>query len=146
LREDDPVELEKRNRGRSSQTNANREPGSKTAILGLDRKRKEKGDTNDMAFKDDDSNLDAVLIALIAGVGIGFGLGILFAPRSGSRTRAALARSANDQIDRIKDRFDDLSDSASDLLDQGKRTISKHKDTLTQVAETAKKAYQGVVG
>jgi gas vesicle protein len=98
-----------------------------------------------MAFKDDDSNLDTVLIALIAG-GIGFGLGILFAPKSGARTRAALARSANDQLDSIKDRFDDLGDSASDLLDKSKRTIGKHKETLTKVADTAKKAYQGVVG
>jgi gas vesicle protein len=118
---------------------------SKTAILGVDRKGKKKEIPNNMAFRDDDSNLDTILIALIAG-GIGFGLGILFAPRSGSRTRAVLARSANDQIDRIKDRFDDLSDSASDLLDQGKRSVGKHKETLAQVAETAKKAYQGVVG
>jgi gas vesicle protein len=99
-----------------------------------------------MAFKDDDSDIGAVLIALIAGVGIGFSLGILFAPRSGARTRAVLAGGANDQIDRIKDQFDDLSDSASDLLDQGKRTIGKHTETLAQAAERAKKSYQGVAG
>jgi gas vesicle protein len=99
-----------------------------------------------MAFRDDDSNVDTVIMALIAGVGIGFGLGILFAPRSGARTRAALAKSANDQLERLKDQLDDFSDSASDLLDQGKRTLGKHKETLSQVAETAKKAYQGVVG
>lgn len=99
-----------------------------------------------MAFRDDDSNVDSVLIALVAGVGIGFGLGILFAPKSGARTRAALAKSANQQFDRLKDQFDDFSESASDLLDQGKRTIDKHKETLAHVAETAKNAYKGVVG
>ncbi len=113
-------------------------------ILGVERKAKEI--LNNMGFREDDSNMDTVLVALVAGLGIGFGLGLLFAPRSGARTRAALARSANDQMDRIKDRFDDFSDSASDLLDKSKRTIGKHKETLAQAAETAKKAYQGVVG
>ena len=99
-----------------------------------------------MRFREDSSNVDTVLVALVAGIGIGFGLGILFAPRAGVKTRAAIARSATDGIDQIKDQFDDISDSASELLDKGKRAIDKHKEALAQVSESAKKAYRGVMG
>jgi gas vesicle protein len=99
-----------------------------------------------MRFKEDDSNIDSILLALVAGVGIGFGLGILYAPRAGSKTRAALARGANDRLDQLKDQFDDFSDSASDLLDKGKRAAAKHKDTLVSVSDSAKKVYRDVVG
>jgi gas vesicle protein len=99
-----------------------------------------------MPFREDDSNVENVLIALAAGIGIGFSLGILFAPRSGAKTRAALARSANDGLDQLKDQFDEFSDSASDILDKGKRAIDKHKQTIAQASETAKKAYRGVMG
>jgi len=99
-----------------------------------------------MGFREDNSNIDSVLIALVAGVGIGFGLGILFAPRAGAKTRAAIARSANDGLDQLKDQFDEFSDTASDILDKGKRAIDKHKQTIAQVSDTARKAYRGVVG
>ena len=46
------------------------------------------------------------VLALLAGAAIGFGIGILFAPDSGSKTR-----------EKIKDGFDDLKDQAKSKLD-----------------------------
>ena len=46
------------------------------------------------------------IIALLAGAAIGVGLGILFAPEKGSKTR-----------EKIKDGFDDLKDQAKSKLD-----------------------------
>lgn len=55
--------------------------------------------------------------SFLAGLGIGIGLGIIFAPMSGEETRGNLQQRAND-----------LADSARDLADQGRdrmrRTVS----------------------
>ncbi|HLY99171.1 MAG TPA: YtxH domain-containing protein [Candidatus Angelobacter sp.] len=50
--------------------------------------------------------------SFLAGLGIGLGLGILFAPMSGAETRNNLQRQAGD-----------LADSARDLVDQGKERV-----------------------
>ena len=63
------------------------------------------------------------IIALLAGAAIGVGLGILFAPDKGSKTR-----------EKIKEGFDDLKDQAKlklDFLDdETKAKISDTKDEL----------------
>lgn len=62
-------------------------------------------------------------LALLAGAAIGVGLGILFAPDKGSKTR-----------EKIKDGFDDLKDQAKSKLDflddETKAKISDTKDEL----------------
>jgi gas vesicle protein len=57
------------------------------------------------------------LIALLAGAAIGVGLGILFAPDKGSKTR-----------EKIKDGFDDLKDEA-------KEKFAKSKDGLRETVD-----------
>lgn len=55
----------------------------------------------------------------LAGLGIGFGIGLLFAPLSGEETRG-----------RIAERASDLADSARDLVDQGRERV---RDTVSRV-------------
>ena len=98
-----------------------------------------------MRLRDDESNLDGILIALAAGIGIGFGLGILLAPNSGTKTRKAIARSASDAMDQIKDKVDDIRSSASDLVDTGKRAMEGHKEVIAQAVEGTKKLYRDAI-
>ncbi|RAR72880.1 YtxH domain-containing protein [Flavobacterium aciduliphilum] len=68
------------------------------------------------------------IIALLAGVAIGVGLGILFAPDKGSKTR-----------EKIKEGLDDLKDQAktqwSNLEDETKEKFSKTKDELKETVD-----------
>ena len=93
----------------------------------------------------DDSNIASILIAFAAGIGLGFGLGILMAPQSGARTRSAIRKSANRGIGQVKDTVDDLYSSASDLVDKGKRAVDEHKETIAQAFEGVKKTYREAV-
>ena len=69
------------------------------------------------------------IIALLVGAAIGVGLGILFAPEKGSKTR-----------EKIKDGFDDLKDQAKSKLDfldeETKERFSNAKDDLKDRVES----------
>jgi len=68
------------------------------------------------------------ILALLAGAAIGVGLGILFAPDKGSKTR-----------DKMKDGFDDLKDQAKTkwdaLEEETKEKFSKSKEDLIETVE-----------
>jgi hypothetical protein len=51
--------------------------------------------------------------SFLVGLGIGIGLGVLFAPTSGEQTRS-----------NIRDRANDLADSARETLEQGRERVS----------------------
>jgi gas vesicle protein len=59
-----------------------------------------------------------------AGLGIGIGLGILFAPMSGEETRNNLTQRAND-----------LADSARGLVDQGRERVRSTMSAIRGQAE-----------
>lgn len=60
----------------------------------------------------------------LAGLGIGVGLGILFAPMSGEETR-----------NNLLDRANDLKDQALDAVDQGKDRVSRGIKAVRSTAE-----------
>ena len=69
------------------------------------------------------------IIAVLAGAAIGVGLGILFAPEKGSKTR-----------EKIKDGFDDLKDQAKSKMDflddETKEKFLNAKDDLKNRVES----------
>ena len=60
------------------------------------------------------------ILALLAGAAIGVGLGILFAPDKGSKTREKIKEGFDDLNDETKEKFsktkDELKDTVEDLL------------------------------
>ena len=68
----------------------------------------------------------------LAGLGIGVGLGILFAPMSGEETRNNLMNRAND-----------LGDQARDLVDEGKDRVARG---IKAVKSTADQYMGGTTG
>lgn len=62
--------------------------------------------------------------SFLAGLGIGLGLGILFAPMSGEETRNQLGQRASD-----------LADSAKDLVDQGRERVRSTVSAIRGQAE-----------
>ena len=62
--------------------------------------------------------------SFLAGLGIGIGLGVLFAPMSGEDTR-----------DNISQRAGDLADSARDLVEQGRERVRTTVSAIRGKAE-----------
>jgi gas vesicle protein len=62
--------------------------------------------------------------SFLVGLGIGIGLGVLFAPMSGEETRNNLTQRASD-----------LADSARDLVDQGKDRVRTTVSAIRNQAE-----------
>ena len=73
--------------------------------------------------------------SFLAGLGIGIGLGILFAPMSGEDTRTNLSQRASD-----------LADSARDLVDQGRERMRTTVSAIRGQAERAASAVQEATG
>lgn len=73
--------------------------------------------------------------SFLAGLGIGIGLGILFAPMSGEETRSNLSQRASD-----------LADSARDVVDQGRERLRSTVSAIRGQAERAADVVQGATG
>jgi gas vesicle protein len=76
------------------------------------------------------------------GVGLGVGIGLLFAPQSGEATRERLKEKADAGKDYLKRRSYELRDSANDMFERGKEVIGRGKDTALQGVEFAKETYR----
>src|SRR5690348_4465172 len=73
--------------------------------------------------------------SFLAGLGIGIGLGILFAPMSGEETRSNLQQRAGD-----------LADSARDMVDQGRERVRTTVSAIRGQGERAAGSVQEATG
>jgi len=73
--------------------------------------------------------------SFLAGLGIGIGLGILFAPMSGEETRSNLSQRASD-----------LADSARDAVGQGRERLRSTVSAIRGQAEGAADTVQEATG
>lgn len=80
------------------------------------------------------SNTSKTAIAFLAGIAIGAGLGILFAPDEGSKTRKKLKDGFDEKKDELKKKFDELSSSLKSKLEN---TQSEIETAVADVAENA---------
>lgn len=78
----------------------------------------------------------------LLGLGMGVGIGLLFAPRSGEETRDMLMSKADEGKDYLKRQTDDLKGSASGIVDKGRDVINRQRDSLSDAIEAGKQAYR----
>ena len=64
-------------------------------------------------------------LALVTGILLGTGLGLLLAPQSGKRTRRQLKNYLDDTTDRLNDLADETKDRMSDYVEKGKRFVGE---------------------
>lgn len=80
-----------------------------------------------------------VMGALLLGAAIGGGLGILFAPHKGSKTRKRIMAKGSDMSDTIKDKFDSFMEDMTEEVDRLKSNMHERMDAELAKVESPKK-------
>ncbi|HEY2431676.1 MAG TPA: YtxH domain-containing protein [Vicinamibacterales bacterium] len=78
------------------------------------------------------------LMGLLAGTVLGAGLGMLFAPKSGSELRSQLGNTISDGTGRIRDAADQTYSQASEkvnqMMDRGRDAYDRARSTVNNMA------------
>src|SRR3954470_17351834 len=95
-------------------------------------------------FDNEGNGGGSFVMGLLTGTVLGAGLGILFAPKSGSDLRnqlteqaGNLANSASDGYRRASEAAGDWADRGRELADRGRDLVDKAKDAVSRGAEEA---------
>ncbi|TBX71201.1 YtxH domain-containing protein [Flavobacterium silvisoli] len=76
------------------------------------------------------------LIALLAGAAVGIGLGILFAPDKGSKTREKIKDGFNDLKEGAKEKYTDTKEELKDSIDELlSKSSYKAEEAITYLEE-----------
>ena len=82
------------------------------------------------------------IIALLAGAAVGLGLGILFAPDKGSKTREKMKDGLDDLKDEVKTKFKSVENGAKEKFSDSKDAL---KDTLENLlSDSSYKAEEAI--
>ena len=78
------------------------------------------------------------ILALITGAAIGAGLGLLYAPESGDKTRKKISKGAKDAKKRFDKQVKETTESLSESASHAKKTFDKKLEaTLSAASEKA---------
>lgn len=89
-----------------------------------------------------ENNGASKLAFLLAGMGIGAILALLFAPKSGKETRDYLVQKAEEGRDYVTVRGRELRKQAEEAVEKAKDVVAKQKEQLSAALEAGKQAYQ----
>jgi len=79
---------------------------------------------------------------LLAGMGIGAILALLFAPKSGKETRDYFTQKAEEGRDYVTAKGRELRKQAEETVEKAKDVVAKQKEQLSAALEAGKQAYQ----
>jgi gas vesicle protein len=77
----------------------------------------------------------------LAGLGIGSAVGILFAPKSGEKTRQYLAKKASEGNELARKKSRELRDRAEEAVEHGKEMIAQTKGQIATAIEAGLETY-----
>ena len=80
-------------------------------------------------------------IGFLAGLGAGVGLGMIFAPRSGVRTRVLMQRRATDGADYLRQRSTEVRSAAAEAIRDSTRKMTKGSEAIKAAVEAGKQAF-----
>ena len=66
-------------------------------------------------------------LALLTGIVLGTGLGLLLAPQSGARTRRQLRNMVEDATERVGEFADDAKETVNEVVERGKKFVVSGK-------------------
>src|SRR5215470_1968861 len=101
-------------------------------------------------FENEGSGGGSFVMGLLTGTVLGAGLGILFAPKSGSELRSQISEQATNLANTASDQYRRASEAAGDLADKGREKgreiYGKAKDAFTRGAEEAQRYVRDASG
>jgi gas vesicle protein len=89
-----------------------------------------------------ESNGEHPIGYFLAGLGLGAIVALLFAPRSGERTREYIRDRATEGRDYLKRQAGDLRKRAEETADKGKEFVEQGRETIRDAVDSAKQAYR----
>lgn len=89
------------------------------------------------------------LSSFLAGVGLGAGVALLFAPRSGEETREVLAEKAREgrryaegRAAELRGRANELKNRAAETAEQGREAVARHTKAASAAVQAATDTYK----
>jgi|KBSMisStaDraftv2_1062788.scaffolds.fasta_scaffold3130827_2 gas vesicle protein len=80
-------------------------------------------------------------IGFLAGLGAGVSLGMIFAPRSGVRTRLLIQRRATDGADYLRQCGSEVRSAASEAIRDSTRRVTKGSEAVRAAMEAGRQAF-----
>jgi len=90
-------------------------------------------------FDNEGSGGGSFVMGLLTGTVLGAGLGMLFAPKSGSELRNQLSEQAGNLANSAQDGVRRAQESAGDWADQGRKVYDKARDAVNRGADEAQR-------
>ena len=81
--------------------------------------------------------------AFLAGLGIGIGVGLLFAPLKGEETRERISRRSHDLADSARRHASEIAESARDIVDHSRERV---RSTVAKMREGSGDTGEGKTG
>jgi gas vesicle protein len=78
---------------------------------------------------------------LVLGLGVGWLVGIMFAPKSGEGSRDYLSQKVNEGSKHARKQARELRERAEDLVERGKEMVNQQKEQIAAGLEEASKDY-----
>jgi gas vesicle protein len=97
-------------------------------------------------FENEGGGGGSFVMGLLTGTVLGAGLGMLFAPKSGSELRNQLSEQAGNLANTAQEGYRRAQESASDLADRGREIYDKTRDAVSRGADEAQRYVRDATG